>query len=250
VKDAAKEIKEKHNEINWRIAEKDRKQVSLMIEGVGHVNTMEDIAMMCANICGVQLAIVDVSVGKPLLYQFAWKVIKFIKNKKTKNWMCNNSDCIAHLPMIFMEKIPQFFNFLHRFLQNSINTNKIEVANDKFDIKIVTIAVKLASKFFSKMQKHIYDNSIPKDVPAFARSFFSEALGGRFTLILKGNDAKKSSTAQSADGAGGGKRKPNGKENKGRRSPEKSFWTRASRWACSMSKRGLLPPKHCLISAH
>jgi hypothetical protein len=100
--------------------------------------------------------------------------------------MRNNSDCIAHLPMIFMEKIPQFFNFLHRFLQNSINTNKIEVANDKFDVKNVTIAVKLASKFFSKMQEQVDDNSIPRDVPAFARSFFSKATGGRIYSCTKG----------------------------------------------------------------
>jgi hypothetical protein len=102
VKDAAKKNEEEHNEINWRIIEKDRKQVSSMIEGVGRVNTMDDVAMTCANICGVQLAIADVSAGKPLLYQFAWKVIKFIENKKNKNWMGDNSDCIAHSPMVFM----------------------------------------------------------------------------------------------------------------------------------------------------
>jgi hypothetical protein len=43
---------------------------------------MEDVCMTCANMCGVQLAIVDVSKSKPLLYQLAWKFIKFIKNKK------------------------------------------------------------------------------------------------------------------------------------------------------------------------
>jgi hypothetical protein len=162
-----------------------------MIEGVGHVNLMEDVAMMCANICGIQLAITDVSGGKPLLYQFAWKVIRLIENKKTKIWMHDNSDCIAHLPMIFMAQIHQFFQLLALFLQNSINTNKIEVGDDKFDTKNVTIAVKLASNFFSKMQEHVDDNSIPKDVPAFLRSFFVEATGGGFTLELKDNDAKK-----------------------------------------------------------
>jgi hypothetical protein len=79
--------------------------------------------------------------------------------------------------MVFMAKIHQFFQFLAPFLQNLINTNKIEVGNDKFDTKNVTIAVKLASKFFSEMQEHVNDNSIPKDVPAFARSFFVEAMG-------------------------------------------------------------------------
>ena len=90
------------NEINWRIDKKDRKQISLMIKGVGRMNSMEDVAITCMNICGVQLAIMDISVVKPLLYQFAWKVIKFIENKKTKNWMRDNSDCIAHLLMVFM----------------------------------------------------------------------------------------------------------------------------------------------------
>ncbi len=72
------------NKIIWQIVEKDRKQISSTIEGVGRVNLMEDVAMMCANICGVQLAIMDVLGGKPLLYQFAWTVIRFIENKKAK----------------------------------------------------------------------------------------------------------------------------------------------------------------------
>jgi hypothetical protein len=47
---------------------------------------MEDVCMTCANMCGVQLAIVDVSkFTKPLLYQFAWKIIMFIENKKKNN---------------------------------------------------------------------------------------------------------------------------------------------------------------------
>ncbi len=69
-----------HNEINWRIVEKDRSKISSMFEGVGHVNTMEEVAMTCANICGVQLAMVVILAGKPLLYQFAWKMIHLIEN--------------------------------------------------------------------------------------------------------------------------------------------------------------------------
>jgi hypothetical protein len=29
---------------------------------------MEDVAMTCANICGMQLAIINIAEGKPLLY--------------------------------------------------------------------------------------------------------------------------------------------------------------------------------------
>ncbi len=67
---------------------------------------------------------------------------------------------------------------LASFSQNSINTNKIEIGDSTFETKQVSIAVKLASNFFAKMQEHIDDNSILKDVPAFTKSFFAEATGG------------------------------------------------------------------------
>ncbi len=108
-------MEEERNEINWRIVEKDRNKISLMIEGIGHVNNMEEVVMTCANMCGVQLAMIDIAAGKPILYQFAWKVIRLIMNKKTKTWMGNNADRIAHLPMFFMTKIHQVFMHLASF---------------------------------------------------------------------------------------------------------------------------------------
>jgi hypothetical protein len=80
--------------------------------------------------------------------------------------------------MVFMSKIHQFFLHLAYFSQNSINTNKIEIGDSTFETKQVSVAVKLASNFFAKMQEHIDDNSILKDVPAFTKSFFAEATGG------------------------------------------------------------------------
>ena len=80
--EAATKMDEEHNEVNWRIVEKDRSKISSLIKGVGRVNNMEEVAMTCANICGVQLAMIDITAGKPLLFQFAWKAIRFIKNKK------------------------------------------------------------------------------------------------------------------------------------------------------------------------
>ena len=84
IMEAAVKMDKERNKINWRIVEKDRSKISSMIEGVGCINSIEDVTMTCANICGVQLAMVDISAGKPLLYQFAWKVIRFFENKKTK----------------------------------------------------------------------------------------------------------------------------------------------------------------------
>ena len=78
---AATKVDKERNKINWRIVEKDRSKISSMIEGVGRVNTMEEVAMTYANMCGVQLAMIDIPAGKPLLYQLAWKIIRFIENK-------------------------------------------------------------------------------------------------------------------------------------------------------------------------
>ena len=46
--------------------------------------------------------------------------------------MHDNSDSIAHLPVIFMSKIHQFFMHLASFSQNLINTNKIEIGDSTF----------------------------------------------------------------------------------------------------------------------
>ena len=105
--------------------------------------------------------------------------------------------------MVFMSKIHQFFVHLASFSQNSINTNKIETSDNKFEAKQVSTAVKLASKFFSKMQKHVEDNSIHKDVPAFAKSFFVEAAGGGFVPKPLAVEAKKTATNQPAANVGG-----------------------------------------------
>ncbi len=52
---------------------------------------MDDVAKTCANICGVQLAIVYITAGKPLLYQYAWKMIRFIENKHFTCWHAHNA---------------------------------------------------------------------------------------------------------------------------------------------------------------
>ena len=61
------------------------------------------------------------------------------------------------------------------------------------------------------MQEHVEDNSIPKDVPAFAKSFFVEAAGGGFVPAPLAVEAKKTATDQPVESNGGGKRKSNGK---------------------------------------
>jgi hypothetical protein len=99
--------------------------------------------------------------------------------------MRNYIDSLVHLPMVFMAKLHQFFQHLALLSQNSINTNKIELADTNLDSKNVTITVKLTSKFLNKMQEHINDSLIPKDVPTFAKSFFTESTGDGYILAAK-----------------------------------------------------------------
>ena len=183
VKAAMVEIKEERNQFNWRVNEKDKKQISSVIEGVGRIESIDDVSRTCANMCGVMLAIVDVSKSKPLLYQVAYKFIRMIENKKTQTWMRDNSDSIAHVPFILMGKLHQCFQHLASFSQNSINTHKVEVSDNTLDVKQVTIAVKLISKFFKKMTEHIEDSSVPKDIPPFARTFFVEQAGNVTAVV-------------------------------------------------------------------
>ena len=137
--------------------------------------------------------------------------------------MRDNSDSIAHLPFVLMGKLHQFFQHLASFSQNSINTNKVETNNNTLDVKQVTTAVKLVSKFFKKMIEHIEDSTIPKEIPPFARIFFVEQSG---KVTPAANPAttieQESAGKQPTAGTEGGKRKSDGADNQMRKKRETS----------------------------
>jgi len=223
VKAATVEIEEERNQFNWRVNEKDKKQISSVIEGVGRIESIDDVSRTCANMCGVMLAIVDVSKSKPLLYQVAYKFIKLIKNKKTQTWMRENNDSIAHVPFVLMGKLHQCFQHLASFSQNSINTNKVELNDNTLDIKQVAIAVKLISKFFKKMTEHIEDSSVPKDIPPFARTFFIEQAGNVTAVAPSLAPTEQNKDAKTtAMGTEGSKRKSDSGETQPRKKRETS----------------------------
>ena len=130
--------------------------------------------------------------------------------------MRDNSDGISHLPMLVMAKVHQVFMHLVSFSQNSINTNKIELGDYDFDTKMVVIAIKLALKFFSKMQEHIDNNSVPKDIPAFVTGFFIDAAKGGFIHAPAVDEQPPATTStQPAKPNPNSKRKPNGEDQEG-----------------------------------
>ena len=133
IMDAAIKIDEEHNKINWRIVKKDRSKISSMIKGVGRVNTMEEVAMTCANICGIQLAMVDILAGKPLLYQFAWKMIRLIKNKKQKLGSAITLTALRTCPWFSWQKFTSFSCTLHRShkIQSTLTKLKWAITNSR-----------------------------------------------------------------------------------------------------------------------
>ncbi len=183
VKAALRKIEEERIKINWRINNKVKKQATSIIKGVGQINLMEDVCMTCANMPGVQLAIVDVSESKPLLSQPTWKFIKITMNKKTKTWMCNNKGAIAYLPMVFMGKLHQFFQHLPFFAELHQH-EQVQIVDLTLEIKHTTIGVKLMAEFINKMVKHIDNNLLPKEIPASAKGLFVEQTAGYIALAI------------------------------------------------------------------
>jgi hypothetical protein len=98
-------------------------------------------------------------------------------------------------------------------LQNSINSNNVELGNHNLEVKHITILVKIASKVFCKMVKHTEDNSIPKEITAFTKSFFIKLPKEDFTYMPRTNNATKSKVYQISTTLNkGGEHKANGKE--------------------------------------
>ena len=98
----------------------------------------------------------------------------------------------------------------------------------------------MASKFFSKMQEHIDNNSFPKDVPAFARGFFANAAGGGFVhapAVAKQPPANTST--QPAKANPNGKHKPNREEQEGdKKKPHKEFTNKSLKMGLFHVKKG------------
>ncbi len=91
-----------------------------------------------------------------------------------------NAQQFAHLPMLFMAKLHQFFQNLALFSQNCVNTNLVEhsTTGDELDIRNVSIVVKFAAMFWKKVNDHIKDDTIPKVIPSFACAMFVEPASG------------------------------------------------------------------------
>ena len=157
--------------------------------------------------------------------------------------MHDNKDAIAHLQMVFMGKIHQLFQYLASFSQNSINTNKVEIGDVDLETKQITTAVKFASKFITKMLEHIDEISIPKNIPAFAKSLFVEAPEAGLTHELRITETKRSANQISTAANEGGRRKLPGGDDPGNKKPRKEFSDRSLKMGLFHIRKGTPPNK-------
>jgi hypothetical protein len=159
----------------------------------------------------------------------------------------------------FHGKTHQFFQLLASFLQNLINTNKVKLGLTDLDNKHVKTAIKLASKFFKKMVDHINKNSVPKEIPTFAKSLFVEQTSGGFAIAPPTIVAPRSNpTVQPITLKEGGKRKTNGDEPAvvvpGNKKPRKEFSDKSLKMGIFHVKAGTsvakaLPDKSLLMDS-
>ena len=68
-----------------------------------------------------------------------------------------------------MQKLHHVFVLLAQFSSNSKNTNSIKLGKSTFDNKNLNGAIKYASSFLIKMEEYVAEDSVPTDVPSFAR---------------------------------------------------------------------------------
>ncbi len=104
-------------------------------------------------------------------------------------------------PCFLWQNFISFSKNLALFSQNSVNTNLVEhgATGDKLDIRNISIAVKFAVKFWTKMNNHIKDNTVPKEIPSFAHTMFEKPASG---IVAAAPVAINKSTATSTASIG------------------------------------------------
>ena len=172
------------NEIDFKIHESQRTKMNSTIEGIGRVNNIEDVVKVCANMCGIIRSIIDMQKGGyPLLHEFAIKIVLCIRNPSFQRWYLKNSDKLTHLHFIFMQKLHHVFVLLAQFSSNSKNTNSIKLGKSTFDNKNLNGAIKYASSFLIKMEEYVDEDSVPTDVPSFARGIIESLKPAEKALV-------------------------------------------------------------------
>ena len=206
------------NEVEFKIHESQRTKTNSTIDGIGRVNNIEDVVKVCANLCGIIRSIIDVQKGGfPLLHEFAIKIVLCIRSPSFQRWYLKNSNQLAHLHFIFMQKLHHVFVLLAQFSSNSKNSNSIKLGKSTFDNKNLNVAINYASSFLIKMEEYVTEDSVPTDVPSFARGIIES---------LKPAETASAKTLASSGAAKPGQDEPDKKKQKKASSKKNTDFTK------------------------
>jgi hypothetical protein len=119
-------------------------------------------------------AIVDTTGdNKPMLHQVATKIIFFLRGKMTTDWLRDHKNDCAQLLFVFMWEIQRFLQCLVKFSKHSVNIRNIQTNVPDLDTSEITSAVKNFSTFMTSMNDHVSNDTVPTNIPRYARSFIT-----------------------------------------------------------------------------
>jgi hypothetical protein len=118
-------------------------------------------------------ALFDIWTGNPipLLYSVCIKTIEIIKHPEFIKWH-NDVHGVPQLPYTFLYMLHKLLSQLASFLTDLVNNNLVEHGNDgsKLTITHVLKIVKFVTRFFSNIENHIMEGSVPDSVLNFTSS--------------------------------------------------------------------------------
>jgi hypothetical protein len=156
------------NKSEFKINKSQCSKANSTFKGIGRVNDIEEVLKICANLCTIQCATIDVQGGGfPFLHKFGVKIILCIRNPVFQCWHAKNASKLSHSHYIFMQKLHHVSTQLAKFSSNSKNTNLVKHGKSTFDIKIPSAAIKYVSSFLVKMEEYVAEDSVPTNVPSF-----------------------------------------------------------------------------------
>jgi len=106
-----------------------------------------------------------------MLHQVATKIIFFLRGRMTLSWLRDHKNDCTHLPYVFMWEIQRFIQALAMFSKNSVNIRNIQINVSDLDTSEIISAVKSISNFMTSMSDHVSNDTVPTNIPRYAKSF-------------------------------------------------------------------------------
>ena len=116
------------NEREFDFVEMHCKILKTTIEGLGMISGMECVVKICANVCCVVTAFVDIDGSNPvpLLYSVCIKTIDFVKSLDFIQWHAIVRARVPQLPFIYLNMLQQVLSQLAIYSTNTVDIGLVE----------------------------------------------------------------------------------------------------------------------------